>query len=265
MGFCKTLDLWVYVCIDYIMSNRRMFSNRIANSAKFLQMPAESQLLYFHLVLRADDDGVVECYPVLRLLGLAPDNFKVLQAKGFIRELNEDQVVVITDWLEHNTIRADRKVDSIYKPLLKNLYPDLKFIEAKPRSDVIDNSRRINKNTDEVLGGPSTVSISKVKLSKDNINTYTWKSEYAEKYIQAFNKLFGTKYVLTDGRVKKLKLRFKNFTSEQITKALLNLSRSKFHRGDNDRGWKADPDFLIRSDEMVDKWVNRRAGDSDEI
>ena len=100
-----------------------MFSNRIANSAKFLQMPAESQLLYFHLVLRADDDGVVESYPVLKLLGLAPDNFRVLIAKGFIRLLNEDQVIVIPDWLEHNKIRPDRKVNSMYLSLLKEKYP----------------------------------------------------------------------------------------------------------------------------------------------
>jgi hypothetical protein len=91
------------------MNNRRMFSNRIANSARFLQMPAETQLLYFHMVLRADDDGVVESYPLIKLLGLAPDNFKVLIAKGFVEILNDDQVVVIIEWLEHNKIRADRK------------------------------------------------------------------------------------------------------------------------------------------------------------
>jgi hypothetical protein len=79
------------------MAQRRMFSNRIANSAKFLQMPAESQLLYFHMILRADDDGIVESYPLMKLLGAAPDTFKVLLAKGYIRQLNEDQVIVITD------------------------------------------------------------------------------------------------------------------------------------------------------------------------
>lgn len=144
------------------MANRRMFSNRIANSAKFLQMPSESQLLYFHLILRADDDGIVESYPVMRLLGLASDSFKILIAKDYIRELNEDQVIVITDWNEHNTIRADRKVDSIYKHLLKETYPELPTIEPKPRSDVKNNSQRIK-------GGPSTDGISKVKLSKDKL------------------------------------------------------------------------------------------------
>jgi hypothetical protein len=105
------------------MAERRMFSNRILNSAKFLQMPTESQLLYFHMILRADDDGVVESYPLVKMLGIPTDNFKVLIAKGFIRQLNEDQVIVITDWLEHNKIRADRKVNSIYLPLLREKYP----------------------------------------------------------------------------------------------------------------------------------------------
>src|SRR3990167_9414001 len=111
------------------MGQRRMFSNRIANSARFLQMPAESQLLYFHMILRADDDGVVEAYPLMKLLGMAPDNFKVLIAKRLIVQLNEDQVIVIRDWAEHNVIRADRKVDSIYKELLLNVVPDISLIE----------------------------------------------------------------------------------------------------------------------------------------
>jgi len=140
------------------MANRRMFSNRIANSARFLQMPSEAQNLYFHMVMRADDDGVVESYPLLKLLGMAPDNFKILVAKHFIEQLNEDQVVVVTEWLEHNYIRADRKVDSIYKHLLPE---NIKIIIAKPRSDVEDNSKR--------LAGPSTDGISKVRLSKVNI------------------------------------------------------------------------------------------------
>lgn len=139
------------------MAQRRMFSNRIANSAKFLQMPTESQLLYFHLNLHADDDGVAESYPIMKMLGISPDAFKVLLAKDYIQQLNEDQVIVITDWLEHNVIRADRKIDSIYKHLLPK---NIKVLEAKPRSDVKDNSKRLN--------GPSTDGIGKVRLGKVN-------------------------------------------------------------------------------------------------
>lgn len=166
--------------------NRRMFSNRIANSAKFLQMPTEAQLLYFHLVLRADDDGVVESYPVVKLLGVPTDNFKVLLVKGYIRELNEDQVIVITDWLEHNKIRADRKVDSIYLPLLKEKYPELPIITPKPRVDVEDNSKR--------LGGQSTDGLSKDKISKDKIRET---SSYKKK---TFYKLDGTQARFSEGK-----------------------------------------------------------------
>jgi hypothetical protein len=42
------------------------------------------------MILRADNDGVVESYPLIKLLGVAPDSFRVLVAKRFIRQLNED-------------------------------------------------------------------------------------------------------------------------------------------------------------------------------
>jgi hypothetical protein len=120
------------------------------------------------MILRADDDGIVEAYPLTTLLGSAPDNLKVLMAKGFIRQLNEDQVIVITDWLEHNVIRADRKVDSIYHHLLVENAPEVPRLEAKPRSDVVDNSRRIS-------GGLSTDGVSQVKLGKYNDDSFLQK------------------------------------------------------------------------------------------
>jgi len=130
------------------------------------------------MIVRADDDGIVESYPIMKLLGTTPDNYKLLIIKGFIRELNADQVIIIEDWQEHNKIRADRKVDSIYKQELLEKYPDIKLIEAKPRSDVKDNSARISQNIKLIDGGQSTDSprtvhgrhkISKDKISKDNI------------------------------------------------------------------------------------------------
>ena len=41
------------------MANRRMFSLDVVDTDKFLDMPATSQNLYFHLGMRADDDGFV--------------------------------------------------------------------------------------------------------------------------------------------------------------------------------------------------------------
>ena len=151
------------------LANRRMFSLRIINSARFLQMGTESQALYFHLGMRADDDGVVEAYPVIKMLGIAPDIMKILVAKNFVKVLNEDQVCLITDWNEHNTIRADRKINSIYTPMLESI--GVPLLEPKPRSDVEDNSKR--------LGGQSTDGIGKVRLGKDSIGKDRIKREVA--------------------------------------------------------------------------------------
>ena len=117
------------------MAQRRMFSKRIVESARFLKMPPSTQALYFHLGLHADDDGVVEGYNVMMQTGATEDDLKILVAKGFVTVLNDDLVTYINDWRENNRIRADRKVDSIYKDLLVKMLPDIEIQHAKARAD----------------------------------------------------------------------------------------------------------------------------------
>ena len=117
------------------MAQRRMFSKRIVESARFLKMPPSTQNLYFHLGLNADDDGVVEGYNVMMQTGATEDDLKLLVAKGFVTVLNDDLVAYINDWRENNRIRADRKVDSIYKNLLVKMIPDIELQPSRRRAD----------------------------------------------------------------------------------------------------------------------------------
>lgn len=133
-----------------------MLSNRIIGSAAFLQMPLETQALYFHLVCKADDDGVVEAYSIIKTLGTTGDSLQILVAKNFIYPLNQEAVLYVVNWGEHNKIRPDRLVKSIYRPLLLKTLPALSLEEPKPRIDVKDNSRRL-------VDSPRTA---EVKLSK---------------------------------------------------------------------------------------------------
>ena len=118
------------------MAERRMFSKRVVGSARFLKMPISTQCLYFHLGLNADDDGIVEAYTTIKQIGATEDDLKVLVAKGFCKVLNEDLVTYITDWRENNKLRADRKIDSIYKDLLLQMVPDADVQQARRRSDL---------------------------------------------------------------------------------------------------------------------------------
>lgn len=119
------------------MGDKRVISKTIIQSAKFLKMPLSSQMLYIHLMLNADDDGIVEAYPVMQMTKASEDDLKVLHSKNFVFVLNEDYVSFIEDWRIHNSnLRADRKKDSIYKDLLLQLRPEVQLLEKKARSDV---------------------------------------------------------------------------------------------------------------------------------
>lgn len=101
------------------MAERRMFSKRIISSARFLRMPASAQALYLHLVMNADDEGIVEAFSVMRLAAANEEDLKELAEHKFIRILNDDFVAHILDWDENNKIRPDRKKESLYKDLLE--------------------------------------------------------------------------------------------------------------------------------------------------
>ena len=48
------------------MAEKRMFSIRIVDSDAFLDMPLSTQALYFHLGMRADDDGFINNHNKIR-------------------------------------------------------------------------------------------------------------------------------------------------------------------------------------------------------
>ncbi len=96
------------------MAERRMFSKTIIDSDMFLDMPLSAQCLYFHLAMRADDDGFINSTSrVQRLIGSSNDDFKLLIAKQFIIPF-ENGVVVIKHWKIHNYIQKDRYKETIY-------------------------------------------------------------------------------------------------------------------------------------------------------
>lgn len=90
------------------MADKRMFSQKIIDSDAFLDMPLSTQALYFHLSMRADDEGFINNpKKIQKMIGASDDDVKVLVAKNFVIPF-ESGVVVIKHWKIHNYIRADR-------------------------------------------------------------------------------------------------------------------------------------------------------------
>ena len=104
------------------MAQKRMFTMKIVDSDAFLDMPLSSQCLYFHLNMRADDDGFIgNPKKIMRMIGASEDDLKILLAKRFLI-IFEDSVVVVKHWWMHNTLAKDRYHETSYtdeKALLK--------------------------------------------------------------------------------------------------------------------------------------------------
>ena len=127
------------------MAERRMFAKTIIDSDAFLDMPLSAQALYFHLSMRADDDGFVNNpKKIQRLVCSSDDDLKLLIAKSFLIPF-ETGIVVIKHWKIHNYIRGDRKHDTKYPEEMAlltvkengaySLKPDLKELEIKDNDD----------------------------------------------------------------------------------------------------------------------------------
>lgn len=97
------------------MAERRMFAKTIIDSDAFLDMPLSAQALYFHLSMRADDDGFVNNPKKLqRMVGAGDDDFKLLIVKRFILAFDSG-VIVIKHWKMHNYIQKDRYKPTVYQ------------------------------------------------------------------------------------------------------------------------------------------------------
>lgn len=96
------------------MANRRMLNKTVVESDPFFEMPADSQALYMHLVLNADDEGFVgNPETIRRMTGFSKDSLKLLIAKGFLINF-QSGVVVVTHWEMQNKIQPSRKTKTIF-------------------------------------------------------------------------------------------------------------------------------------------------------
>ncbi len=103
------------------MAKRRMFTLDIVDTDQFMDMPVSSQNLYFHLGMRADDDGFCDSpRRIARNINASDDDFNVLLCKGYLIAF-ESGIVVITDWRQNNYVRNDRYTKTKYQKELQML------------------------------------------------------------------------------------------------------------------------------------------------
>ena len=146
-----------------------MFAKTIIDSDAFLDMPLSSQALYFHLSMRADDEGFINNpKKIKRMIGASDDDLKLLIIKNFVIPF-ETGVVVIKHWRIHNYIRSDRLTKTVYKEEREQL--EVKENGAYTvMSDTCQSN--VSQVTDKCQHRLGKDSIGKVSIGKDSIGEY---------------------------------------------------------------------------------------------
>lgn len=170
------------------MAQRRMLSLKIIDTDIFMDMPLSAQTLYFHLVMRADDDGFVgNKKKIIRMVGCNDDDLRILESKQYVIPFASG-VAVITHWKIHNLIRSDRYTATIYtdeKDLLMSYQGSYQLSYQTATTGVTDGSTtgipqvRLGKNR---LGkdskNPPNPQRGKVSLDYDFIEEEEWRELY---------------------------------------------------------------------------------------
>ena len=229
------------------MASRRMFAKQIVDSDAFLDMPSSTQNLYFHLNMRADDEGFIDNpKKIMRVVGASQDDMNVLITKRFVI-IFESGVIVIKHWKMHNYIRADRLNPTVYTQERAML--DLKENNAytERRTDV----RQLSGNCQPDVG------IGKVRLDKDRLDKDRLGEDMTERLsptvtaevVEAWNSI-GLSQVkkVTSGmeRHSMLKERINEYGLDDVLTAIEKAKESDFLHGINKRNWKATFDWFIR-------------------
>ena len=164
------------------MAERRMFAKSIIDSDLFLDMPQSTQNLYFHLSLRADDDGFVgNPKKIMRMINCSQDDIKILISKQFLIPF-ESGVVVIKHWKIHNYIRNDRYKPTIYTEEKKKLIEqeNKEYIVGIPNGNQMETQYSIGEDSLDKNSIDKDKKDEKEETFKSILDEYTKNKELLE-------------------------------------------------------------------------------------
>lgn len=248
------------------MAQRRMFAKTIIDSDAFLDMPLSTQALYFHLSMRADDDGFLNnAKKISRMIGSSQNDFDLLLMKNFIIPF-ENGICVIKHWRIHNYIRTDRYKPTVYQEELNKLaVKDNKSYSFKSNlieDNKIEELEKPENIRDDEVGIPNGYQMeTQVRLGKDRlelgkdsigkVNNSISKDILVPKNLvpiaDAWNSLNLSKIKsIKDNRLKMLNARINEYGIEAVIEAIKSIDKSSFLKGQNNRNWIITFNWLIK-------------------
>lgn len=216
------------------MANRRMFAKTIIDSDAFLDMPPSSQVLYFHLAMRADDDGFINNpKSIMRVVGAKDDDIKLLIAKRFIIPFDSG-VVVIKHWRIHNYIQKDRYTETKYLTEKNQLIINEKNAYSLKQIRLLDDE---NENVSRMYT-QDRLEIGKIRLGKDRLELERDKNK-ATRFIKP-----------TIDEIK-------TFLNEQEYETDISRYADRFYNFYESKGWKVGKEKMKDWKAAIRGWLSR--------
>ena len=225
------------------MAERRMFAKTIVDSDAFLDMPLSAQALYFHLSMRADDDGFINNpKKIQRMIGASDDDCKILVMKRFIIAF-ESGVIVIKHWKIHNYIQNDRYKPTIYQEEKKEL--------------IVKKNKAYTECIQDVDNMDTQVRLGKDRLVKDSIDDVITPTKPIRHKYGMYNNV-----LLTDDDLEKLKTEFSDWEQriERLSEYIASTGKSYKNHLATIRSWarKEKPDKKVGANGIV---INNQKSD----
>lgn len=261
------------------MAERRMFAKTIIDSDAFLDMPLTTQALYFHLSMRADDEGFINNpKKIMRMIGASDDELRLLVAKSFIIPF-ESGVCVIKHWKIHNYLRNDRFKPTVYseekaqlvvkdnKAYSKAQLPAASGIPLGippgiPTANHRDTQDRLGKDSiGKVSIGEGSIGECEGEENQDQEPPDDERPAPSPSYVPyeqvkgLYNQICTSLprcTAMSDARRKAIKARFSSgYTLDDFKRLFEKTEASKFLKGSNTRNWRATFDWLIKDTSMA--------------
>lgn len=238
------------------MARKRMIDPNIWQSEDFSKLSTLGKLVFIGLFSLADDEGRGRCNPVYLKSTLFPyeEGIRSADIDKTLSEISSNMSVIFYSYdgssyyslLSWNTFqKIDRPSESKIPEYDENT---MKRLFDEPST----NNRRVispNKNK---------------KRIEDNMNI---KEDNRKRVVEIYNSYctnLPQVQKLTDKRNKSIDNFLKEFSIEQLEEICKIANVSEFLTGNNDRSWKADFDFIMRTDKataiLEGKYSNTKKG-----
>lgn len=239
------------------MARKRMIDPNIWQSEDFSKLSTLAKLVFIGLFSLADDEGRGRCNPIYLKSSLFPyeEDIRSTDIDKTLSEISSNMSVIFysCDGSSYYSLLSWNTFQKIDRPSESKIPEyDEKTMEKLFDECSMNTRRVVSPNKNRIEDNKKRKEDKRIRI-KDIYNSICTNLPQVQK--------------LTEKREKVIDRFIKEFTEEQFEQICKIANSSNFLTGQNDRKWKADFDFLMRTDKATNvlegKYSNNKGGIDD--